>query len=61
MSDTDVKVGQLWVDNDPRMSGRTVKVTEVDNERVYYESYPRGTRKANSDLKRFTKAFSIKE
>ncbi len=32
---TEVKVGQVWADNDPRSEGRTVRVDVVDGRRAF--------------------------
>lgn len=31
------KVGQVWADNDPRATGRTLKIIAIDGERVQFE------------------------
>lgn len=54
----EVKVGQTWIDKDPRVLVNRARITEIVGDRVYYE---RGSRKCNSDKSRFVKAFKLLE
>ena len=37
MSTVEVKVGQIWADNDPRSRGRTIKVISIAGEKAVVE------------------------
>lgn len=64
---SDVKVGQIWIDKDKRMSGRAVKVTHIDAKNGwvrYSRCNPNGvivcaSLNYRAMLKRFPKAFRI--
>lgn len=58
MTENQPKVGEVWIDQDPRVMTTRAEITEVTSDRVYYT---RGARKCNSDLKRFIKAFKREE
>jgi hypothetical protein len=50
-------VGEIWLDDDPRVYAKAVLITHVSKERVYYTRKVSGI-KTSSNLKRFVKSFT---
>ncbi len=57
-SNISIPVKSYWIDNDPRMKGRTVEVLSVDKTHVYYVNVTGKKIKTQSAIARFLKAFS---
>lgn len=53
----DMRVGQVWIDKDRRMSGRRVRVVETDEHFTRYVPAHRDKPKYESRTPRFVKAF----
>lgn len=56
MTENQPEVGEVWIDQDPRVMAKRAEVTKVEGDRVYYT---RGARKCNSAVRRFIKAFKL--